>query len=246
MPFEGLPGGGEMGELIRAHDWAATPLGSVEAWPSSLRVAVQLLLNTRHPMLIWWGPELIQFYNDAYRETMGPERHPAALGARGRDTWAETWDAIGPQIEHVMAGRGATWREDQLVPVTRHGVRQDAWWTYGFSPIEDEAAPKGVGGVLVIGRETTEAVLARRATEERYRTLFESMDEGFCILQLVVDGEGRPVDYRHVEINPAFERQTGVKGALGKTLRELVPAIEPFWFEVFGKVARTGCSAPGC
>jgi hypothetical protein len=66
-------------------------------------------------MFIWWGPELIQFYNDAYRETMGPERHPSALGARGRECWDEIWDIIGPQIEYVMAGNGATWNEDQLM-----------------------------------------------------------------------------------------------------------------------------------
>src|SRR5665811_1105863 len=66
-----LAGGGEMGALTRAHDWSATPLGKPETWPQSLRTAVRILLNTNHPMFIWWGPELIQFYNDAYRQTMG-------------------------------------------------------------------------------------------------------------------------------------------------------------------------------
>jgi two-component sensor histidine kinase len=111
-------------------------------------------------MFIWWGPELIQFYNDAYRETMGPERHPSALGARGRECWDEIWDIIGPQIEYVMAGKGATWHEDQLVPVTRHGRREDVWWTYSFGPIdlEDE-----VGGVLVVCRDVTSEHVAREA-----------------------------------------------------------------------------------
>ena len=71
-----LAGGGEMGALMRAHDWSATPIGPPDSWPQSLRTAVRILLNTNHPMFIWWGPELIQFYNDAYRQTMGPERHP--------------------------------------------------------------------------------------------------------------------------------------------------------------------------
>ena len=101
------------------------------------------MLNTNHPMFIWWGPDLIQFYNDAYRQTMGPERHPSALGQKGRECWAEIWDIIGPQIEHVMAGSGATWHEDQLVPVTRHGRLEQVYWTYGFSPIDDD---EGVGG----------------------------------------------------------------------------------------------------
>jgi two-component sensor histidine kinase len=155
-----LSGGGEMGALTRGLDWSKTPLGWPETWPQSLRVTVRLVLTSRHPMFIWWGPELIQFYNDAYRETMGPERHPSALGARGRECWDEIWDIIGPQIEYVMAGKGATWHEDQLVPVTRHGRREDVWWTYSFGPIdlEDE-----VGGVLVVCRDVTSEHVAREA-----------------------------------------------------------------------------------
>ena len=133
-----------MGALMRAYDWSASPLGSADCWPQSLRTAVRILLTTQHPMFIWWGPNLIQFYNDAYRQTMGPERHPSALGQRGKDCWEEIWDIIGPQIETVMRGEGATWHENQLVPVTRHGKREDVWWTYGFSPIDDAKAPNGL------------------------------------------------------------------------------------------------------
>src|SRR5260370_11277616 len=99
-----LAGGGEMGGLTRAYDWSASPLGAPETWPQSLRTAVRIVLNTNHPMFIWWGPELIQFYNDAYRQTLGPERHPNALGQGGRECWAEIWDIIRPQIEQVMSG----------------------------------------------------------------------------------------------------------------------------------------------
>ena len=155
-----LAGGGEMGVLTRAFDWSRTPLGPPEEWPQSLRVTVRLVLTSRHPMFIWWGPELIQFYNDAYRETMGPERHPSALGARGRECWDEIWDIIGPQIEYVMAGKGATWHEDQLVPVTRFGRREDVWWTYSFGPIDFEGK---VGGVLVVCRDVTSEHMAREA-----------------------------------------------------------------------------------
>lgn len=149
-----------MGALTRAFEWSKTSLGPPEAWPQSLRVTVRLVLTSRHPMFIWWGPELVQFYNDAYRETMGPERHPSALGARGRECWDEIWDIIGPQIEYVMAGNGATWHEDQLVPVTRHGRREDVWWTYSFGPIDLEDK---VGGVLVVCRDVTSEHLAREA-----------------------------------------------------------------------------------
>ena len=155
-----LAGGGEMGALTRGFDWSKTPLGPPEAWPQSLRVTVRLVLTSRHPMFIWWGRELIQFYNDAYRETMGPERHPSALGQRGRDCWDEIWDIIGPQIDYVMAGNGATWHEDQLVPVTRHGRREDVWWTYSFGPIDFEGK---VGGVLVVCKDVTSEHMAREA-----------------------------------------------------------------------------------
>jgi two-component sensor histidine kinase len=155
-----LAGGGEMGALTRGFDWSKTSLGPPQTWPQSLRVTVRLVLTSRHPMFIWWGPELIQFYNDAYRETMGPERHPSALGARGRECWDEIWDVIGPQIEYVMAGEGATWHEDQLVPVTRHGRREDVWWTYSFGPIDLEGK---VGGVLVVCKDVTSEHMTREA-----------------------------------------------------------------------------------
>jgi two-component sensor histidine kinase len=155
-----MAAGGEMGALTRAFDWSGTPLGPPETWSQSLRLTVRLVLTSRHPMFIWWGPDLIQFYNDAYRDTMGPERHPSALGARGRECWDEIWDIIGPEIEHVMAGRGATWHEDQLIPVTRHGRREDVWWTYSFGPIDFEDK---VGGVLVVCRDVTAEHKARDA-----------------------------------------------------------------------------------
>jgi two-component sensor histidine kinase len=155
-----LAGGGEMGTLTRAFDWSKTSLGPPETWPQSLRVTVRLVLTSRHPMFIWWGPELIQFYNDAYRETMGPERHPSALGARGRECWDEIWEIIGPQIEYVMAGHGATWHEDQLVPVTRHGRRENVWWTYSFGPIDLKGE---VGGVLVVCKDVTSEHMAKEA-----------------------------------------------------------------------------------
>ena len=161
-----------MGALMRAYDWSASPLGSADSWPQSLRTAVRILLTTQHPMFIWWGPDLIQFYNDAYRQTMGPERHPSALGQRGKDCWEEIWDIIGPQIETVMRAEGATWHENQLVPVTRHGKREDVWWTYGFSPIDDEKVASGVGGVLVVCNDVTDrhrAFEAVAASEERLR-----------------------------------------------------------------------------
>jgi PAS domain S-box-containing protein len=159
-----LAGGGEMGALTRAYNWSASALGPPENWSQSLRTALRILLNTNHPMFIWWGPGLIQFYNDAYRQTMGPERHPSALGQGGQECWAEIWDIIGPQIEQVMSGGGATWHENQLVPVTRHGKLEQVYWTYGYSPIDED---DGIGGVLVVCRDVTKDYLAAAALRER-------------------------------------------------------------------------------
>jgi PAS domain S-box-containing protein len=147
-----LSGGGEMGALTRAFDWSSNVIGAPETWPDLLKTTLRMLLTSNHPMFIWWGPDLIQFYNDAYRKTMGPERHPSALGQRGRECWDEAWDILGPQIYYVMDGKGAVWYEHQLVPLTRNGKLEEIWWTYSYSPIEDD---EGIQGVLVICNDVT-------------------------------------------------------------------------------------------
>src|ERR1700737_2923187 len=170
-----LAGGGEMGALTRAYDWSASPLGPPGTRPQSLRTPLRILLNTNHPMFIWWGSGLIQFYNDAYRQTMGPERHPGALGQGGRECWAEIWDVIGPQIEQVMGGGGATWHGNPLVPVTRYGRLEQVYWTYGYSPIDNGG---GVGGVLVVCRDVTEEYIASAALREREAELARVQQHG--------------------------------------------------------------------
>src|SRR5688500_5818234 len=102
-------GGGEMGEVMRAKDWDSHPLGGPNSWPQPLKIMVRMALTTRHPAFLFWGPELFCFYNDGYRAFIGSDKHPAMLGARGEDMWREIWHIIGPQIEMVMRGEGATW-----------------------------------------------------------------------------------------------------------------------------------------
>jgi hypothetical protein len=99
---EVFAGGGEMGALMRAHDWAATPLGPPEVWPQSLRTALGILLNSRYPMFIFWGPRLVKLYNDGYRPILGVTKHPWALGRPGPEVWPEIWDTIGPMVEAVV------------------------------------------------------------------------------------------------------------------------------------------------
>src|SRR5689334_12622587 len=105
-----LTGGGDMGALMRRHDWTRSPLGEPAAWPQSLRSVVGLLLNSKFPMFVAWGPELGFLYNDAYSEILGI-KHPTALGDRFHDIWAEIWPDISPLIDAAMRGE-ATYRED--------------------------------------------------------------------------------------------------------------------------------------
>ncbi len=178
-PDKVLAGGGEMGALMRAHDWAATALGPARSWPQPLRTTVRLLLASRHPMFIFWGAARTCLYNDAYRATMGPERHPSALGRPAREVWDEIWDVTGPQLEQIMSGGEATWHEDQRITMTRHGRREDGWWTYGYSPIDDPSAPGGIGGALVVCNDVTPQHLAREAlrmAEERARLALAATD----------------------------------------------------------------------
>ncbi|WP_156398251.1 PAS domain-containing sensor histidine kinase [Caulobacter sp. Root1455] len=235
-----LGDGGEMGRLIRAHDWSASPLGPPDGWPQSLKTVVRLILTSSHPMFIWWGPDLIQFYNDAYRETMGPERHPSALGGRGRECWAEIWDIIGPQIELVMRGEGSTWHEDALVPVTRNGRREDVWWTYGYSPIDHE---DGVGGVLVVCKDVTTEHQVREALAQanaelnseaqRLRALFEQAPSFMALL--------RGPDHRFELANPGYMRLVDQRPVVGLTVAEALPeAAEQGYVQLLDQVYRTG------
>ena len=152
-----LTGGGEMGERTRQYDWAKTSIGSPDHWPKSLRGIVATILSSRFPMFLWWGQDLIQFYNDAYRPSLGNEgKHPTALGQTGKDCWPEIWDIIYPLISQVLTTGEATWSEDQLVPIYRNGAIEDVYWTFGYSPIRDDEDK--ISGVLVICTETTQKV----------------------------------------------------------------------------------------
>ncbi|HKP61751.1 MAG TPA: ATP-binding protein [Polyangiales bacterium] len=160
-------GGGEAAGIIRGVDWASTAVGSVESWPPELKSVVSMMLYARHPMFLWWGPELIQFYNDGYTPSFGVGRHPAAMGQRGRECWSEIWPVIGPEIDGVIARREGTFHEDALVPIFRNGRMEEVYWTYGYSPVFD--ARGEVAGVLVVVTETTTRVwtLRRQSTARR-------------------------------------------------------------------------------
>ena len=153
-------GTGEMADLIRSFDWSKSVLGPVETWSDTLITTVNMLLASRHPMFLWWGPELIQFYNDGYRPSLRADKHPSAVGQRGIECWPEIWPIIGPQIQAVMERGESSWHANQLVPINRNGKLEEVFWTYSYSPVRDKNG--NLQGVLVVCSETTEQVLSER------------------------------------------------------------------------------------
>lgn len=165
-PAELFSGGGEMGALMRSIDWATTPLGPIESWPQSLKTALSVLLKQRTAVFLFWGPQHVQLYNDAYRPILGSKKHPAAMGQRGAECWPEIWDIIEPLLEAVHRGE-STAVEDGLLVIDRDGYLEEGYYTYTYSPILEESG--AVGGVFCIVYDTTARVIGER----RLRTLQE-------------------------------------------------------------------------
>src|SRR6478735_1174757 len=160
-----LAGGGEMGKLTREKDWSETPVGPMQFWPQSLRTTLSIILNSKFPMFLWWGPQLICFYNDAYRPSLGQNgKHPSILGMRAEEAWTEIWHIIKPLIDQVLAGGESTWSEDQLIPIYRNGKLEDVYWTFSYSPVNDESG--NPAGVFVTCTETTAKMVTLQALEE--------------------------------------------------------------------------------
>jgi signal transduction histidine kinase len=160
-----FPGESEMARRMRDLDWSQTILGPVEDWPQSLRTSVSNCLNCAFPIVIWWGPELAILYNDEYCPFLGPTKHPAALGQRCFEVWAEIWDVIEPMLSQVMEGGEATRSRDLLLHIARVGYPEEAYFSFSYSPIYDESGK--VGGVFCPCIETTGKVIGER----RLRTL---------------------------------------------------------------------------
>jgi PAS domain S-box-containing protein len=153
-------GGGEMGALMRSQDWSRTPLGAVESWSYSLRTLVSMMLSNDFGMLIFWGPDLVQIYNDAYRPILGSLKHPYAMGQCARDCWREIWDVINPMFEQVISTEKAVSSEDLVLYINRNGFLEETHFIYSYSPLRDDDSR--INGILVTITETTKRVLAER------------------------------------------------------------------------------------
>jgi two-component sensor histidine kinase len=155
---EFLSGGGEMGAAMRAFNWAGTRLGSPESWPRTLKTCLRIMLASRQPMWVWWGPELINFYNDAYLSIIGG-KHPAALGQPARVVWSEIWDHIGDRIHAAMLGE-ASYSEAEMLITHRHGYPEETFCTFSFTPVREEDG--SIGGLVCASTDDTDRVIGAR------------------------------------------------------------------------------------
>lgn len=146
---------------VRVFDWSRTPIGAPEEWSPALRATVRIVLANRFPMLLWWGPDYICIYNDAYRSILG-RKHPWALGQPVRNVWSEVWHILQPLIDTPFHGGPATWNEDHEFPLNRSGFVEETHFTIAYSPVPDETASGGIGGVLATVHEITEKVVGQR------------------------------------------------------------------------------------
>ena len=227
-----LAEGGEMGERIRRFDWESSPLGGPEAWPQALKTAVGLLLSSKFPMFVAWGPELRFLYNDAYAEILGA-KHPHALGHAFEDIWAEIWEDVGPLAHRALAGE-ATYFENLPLLMTRKGYEEQTWFTFSYSPLRGDSGE--AEGMFCVCTETTAQVLAERervGEAERLRQLFER-SPGFMA---VVRGP----DHVFEMANESYRKLVGKRGLIGKPVREAVPEVDGQGLvELLDEVYRSG------
>jgi signal transduction histidine kinase len=160
VAYPPLPAG-EMQDRIHDFDWSRTPVGPADSWSPALRTTVRNLLANRFPQLLWWGPEYISIYNDAYRPILG-HKHPWGLGKPVRECWSEIWDVLKPLIDTPFHGGPATWMEDIELEIHRRGFMEETHFTVAYSPVPDDAAASGIGGVLATVHEITDKVVGER------------------------------------------------------------------------------------
>jgi two-component system sensor histidine kinase VicK len=209
-----LAGGGEMGQLIRSIDWETTALGHPENWPAALKQTVSMMQTTTFPVLICWGADYIQLYNDAFRPILGATKHPQAMGISASETYAEIWDTIGPMFAGVMGGQAVGF-PGFMVPLDRNGYMEDCYFDFSYSPIKD--IDGDIGGVLVICMETTDKVRAinnLEANQKNIERMIAQAPVGMCILlgpnhvisianEIIIELWGKPAE--DVMYKPVFE-----------------------------------------
>ncbi len=234
--FSFLKGGGEVGELIRNYNWNETSIGGPDKWPPCLRTTLNTLLNSKFPMFLYWGPELICFYNDATRpDFASAEKYTESLGKTGALVWPEAWPVIKPLMDSVLAGGKATQRENQLIPIYRNGRLEEAYWNFGYSPVYNEEGE--IAGLLSISIETTENVKTINRlllSDQRFQNLVRQATVGIVVLT----GEEMRVDIVNEMYGKLIDRTP--EELIDKPLFSIVPESEELFRPILNNVRLTG------
>jgi PAS domain S-box-containing protein len=229
----------DMQQLIESKNWEETSLGAREHWPSTLSMLLNVMHHSRFPMFLFWGPDLISFYNDAFRPSLGIDgKHPYILGKPAKEAWIEIWDIIKPLLDQALSGE-AVWREDLLVPFYRNGRIEDIYWTFSYSAVPDESGK--IAGALVICNETTEKILnTQKLTDSnnRFKSIVQEVPIGITIFrgrELIVEMTNKTyleiVDREEEEVvgKPFFETFPELRDAVQHLLLGVLETGEPYY-----------------
>lgn len=146
-------GNGEVAALIRKLDWSGSPVGPISGWPASLRTALNICLHSSSPVAVYWGDELITFYNDVCAQNIA-DRHPAALGMPAAELYADIWDVVGPILTTAYRKGISTGSRNQPIPITRGGQLKELRFDLTANPVRNEAGD--VVGLLAIAFDITD------------------------------------------------------------------------------------------
>ena len=249
-----LIGTGEMAERVRAFDWESTAIGPVFEWTETLLGAVNMMLSASHPILLLCGPQLILIYNDAFRPIL-TDRHPHALGARGREFWTDVWPVVGQQLESVFYDGQTVSFKNALVPILRNGKLEEAYFSYSYSPLFERDGR--IAGIIAICQDVTAATVADRervAAVEALRSRQEELDKSVIALhaeraRLLNIVQQAPAFFALLEgpshiismVNPLYMKLVGNRDVLGKQVAIALPeAAEQGYVAMLDQVFATG------
>jgi signal transduction histidine kinase len=228
-------GSSEAHVSARAVDWTATALGPPENWPEALRHAVRVCMDSAPPAAIFAGSDYLLIYNDAYMAVLG-DKARWAMARPAREVWAEVWASIEPDCNWVYETATPIFHASTPYVLRRRGHDEQTYFTWMLAPIGGYGE---VLGLYCICEETTQQVDELTRTQARYAALFEPIDLGFSVIELLFEG-GHAVDGRFLAFNPAFVTQFGRSVELGKRVREQLPDLDHPWLEIYERVASTG------
>jgi PAS domain S-box-containing protein len=225
---------GQVAAWLREKNWSRHVLGPPGNWPRDLQAAIQLLLSARIPAILFWGEARLQFFNDAFAANAENAAGDGALAVPAAQGALPLWRRHWPWIEGLFSG--AAVRAAPAADSSRGVFAERA----AFSPMfVGDAANKHARGGLLLMLRTTPDVQEERANRRRQAAL-DAIDQGFCVIEVLFGTRGEPHDFRFLEVNPAFERLTGIVPAVGRTIREIAPALEQHWLDRYAEVLRTG------